>query len=101
MAKNFITNTASLKTTYADVRKLDARKINLKGKNILDHIKENVPIIKHDNDTRETITENDLWGQYIEVNDDNTIIIHDDDVTNPNASNKVAWNTSITKVKDN
>ena len=96
--KQFISN---LSATYADVRKLDVKKINLKGKNILEYIKESVPTIKHSQDTRETVTEDDLWGQYIETLEDGTIIVHDDWVTNPNASNGSAWNTSITKVEDN
>ena len=97
--KQFISN---LSATYADVRKLDVKKINLKGENILDIIKRATPTIKHSQDTRETVTENDLWGQYIETKSDGTIIIiHDDWVTNPNASNLSAWNSSITKVEDN
>jgi hypothetical protein len=94
--KQFISN---LSATYADVRKLDAKKINLKGKNILEYIKESVPTIKHSQDTRETVTENDLWGQWVETTSDGTIIVHDDWVTNPNGSS--AWNTSIAKVEDN
>ena len=101
MSKNYNTRTASLKATIADIRNLDAKKINLDGKNILEYIDESVPTIKHANDTRETVTENDLWGQYIETNDDGTIIVHDDWVTNPNASIGGAWNISITKVEDN
>lgn len=57
------------------------------------------PTIKHSQDTRETVTENDLWGQYIETKSDGTIIIHDDEVTNTNGSK--AWNTLIAKVADN
>lgn len=94
--KEFINN---LSATYADVRKLDVKKINLKGKNILEYIEESVPTITHSQDTRETVTENDLWGQWVETKSDGTIVIHDDWVTNPNGSS--AWNTSITKVEDN
>jgi len=101
MATNFITNTASLKTTIADIRKLNVKKLVLGGENILDIIKNATPTIKHSQDTRETVTENDLWGQYIETKSDGTIIIHDDEVTNPNASSSTAWNSSITKVEDN
>lgn len=36
--KQFFNN---LSSTYADVRRLDVKKINLKGKNILEYIKEN------------------------------------------------------------
>lgn len=104
---NFITNTASLKTTIADIRKLDAKKINaqtifLGGENIRDLIDNATPTIKHSQDTRETVTENDLWGQWVETKDDGTIIVHDDWVTNPNTpSSYDAWNTAITKVEDN
>lgn len=106
MDTNFVTNTASLKTTIADIRilnsnKIDAKKMLLDGKNILEYIEGNTPTVKHSQDTRETVTENDLWGQYIETKDDGTIIVHDDWVTNPNVANKSAWNESITKVEDN
>lgn len=49
MATNFITNTASLKTTVADVRKLNAKKIFLGGEDILDLINSSssTPTIKH------------------------------------------------------
>ena len=105
MATNFVTNTTSLKTTIADVRKLNAKKIFVEGENILDIINRGASTptttIKHANDTRTTVTENDLWGQYIETKADGTIVVHDDQVTNPNASNNVAWTKDITKVKDN
>ena len=96
--KQFISN---LSATYADVRKLDVKKINLKGKNILEYIEDATPTIKHAKDTRETVTENDLWGQYIETSGDGTLIIHDDWVTNPNIDNNSAWNSNIVKVEDN
>ena len=103
---NFITNTASLKTTVADIRKLDAKKINaqtifLDGENIRDIINNATPTVKHSQDTRETVTENDLWGQWVETTDDGTIIVHDDWLTNPNASDYDPWDRSITKVEDN
>ena len=93
--KQFFNN---LSATYADVRKLNAKKIFLGGENILDIINSSTPTIKHANDTRTTITEDDLWGQWVETTSDGTIIIHDEWVTNPNSG---AWNTSITKVEDN
>lgn len=86
MATNFITNTPSLKTTIADVRKLNAKKIFLDGENIRDIIDNATPTIKHSQDTRETVTENDLWGQWVETKSDGTIVVHDDWVSNPNAS---------------
>jgi hypothetical protein len=107
MATNFITNTPSLKTTIADVRKLNAKKIYLGGENILDLIKSSnntsssITNIKHDNNTRETVTENDIWGPWIETKSDGTIVVHDDEVINPNLDDNNAWNTSITKVVGN
>ena len=101
MGKNFTTKTASIKATHAEFRNLDAKQIKLKDKNILDYIKDAIPTIKHSQDTRETVTENDLWGQWVEALEDGTVIVHDDWVTNPNASNDSAWNTSIAKVEDN
>ena len=100
MSRIYTTKTPSLKATIADIRNLDAKKINLKGKDILEHIKENVPTIKHASDTRETVTENDLWGQYIETLEDGTVIVHDDWVTNTNADSS-ALDSSITKVENN
>ena len=89
MATNnlYTTKTAALKATKADINKLNVKKLFLGGENILDIIKNAIPTIKHSQDTRETVTENDLWGQYIETKEDGTIIVHDDWVTNPNASN--------------
>ena len=102
MANNlYTTKTAALKATKADINNLNVKKLFLGGENILNIIKRATPTIKHANDTRETVTENDLWGQYIETTSDGTVIVHDDWVTNPNSSNSVGWNTSITKVEDN
>ena len=98
MANNlYTTKTAALRATKADINKLDTKKMLLNGKNILEYIKDATPTIKHSQDTRETVTENDLWGQWVETKADGTIIIHD--VTNYNGSKP--WNTSITKVEDN
>ena len=100
MANNlYTTKTAALKATKADVTKLNVKTIFVGGENILDIIKRATPNIKHSQDTRETVTENDLWGQYIETKSDGTVIIHDDEVVNPNGN--YAWNTSITKIEDN
>ena len=100
MSNNFYTTkTAALKATTADIRNLNAQEIKLKGKNILDYIEESTPTVKHSQDTRETVTENDLWGQWIETTEDGTIIVHDD-VVNPNGSSS-AWNINITKVENN
>ena len=94
--KQFISN---LSATYADVRRLDAKKINLKGKNILEYIEESVPAITHSKDTRETIYENDLWGQWVETKDDGIIVVHDDYLTNPAIA--LAWLKNVKAVQDN
>jgi hypothetical protein len=90
---------SDLSSIYANIRKVDARKINLKGKNILEYISDNKTEVKHAQDTRETVTENDLWGQWVETLEDGTVIVHDDWITNPNGTS--AWNTSITKIVEN
>ena len=87
--KNYTTKTAALKATVADISKL-----KVKGKDV-------ATSVKHPNDTREVITENDLWGSWAEITKDGEIIFHDDEVTNPNASNWSAWNSNIAKVEDN
>jgi hypothetical protein len=64
--KQFISN---LSSTYADVRKLDVKKINLKGKNILEYIKENTTVIL---DERGTLAndELDIWNSYVTKDED-------------------------------
>ena len=92
--KNHTNVIASLKTTNIDTRLLNVSK-SLKVNN-----KDVATSVKHPNDTREVITENDLWGSWAEIKD-GEIIFHDDEVTNPNIDGPVAWNTSITKVEEN
>lgn len=104
--KQFIND---LSATYADVRRLDAKKvsiktlaassINLAGKNILEYLSGATIAVKHTNDTRETITENDLWGQWVESKDGETII-HDGFIEKT-WSNSTSWNKNITKVENN
>ena len=99
MANNlYTTKTASLKATRADIRNLETKTIKVNGKDV-------VTSVKHSDDTREVITENDLWGQYIETLEDGTVIVHDDEVTNPNENNDditlKGCNKDITKVEDN
>ena len=103
MATNnlYTTRTATLKATKADINNINVKKLLLGGENILDIIKRAIPTVKHSQDTRETVTENDLWGQYIETTSDGTIIVHDDLLSNPTGSNRKAWDSSITKVEDN
>jgi hypothetical protein len=98
MIDKYTTETAALKATVGKFKKLDTNKLTINGKDISE-IGGSVGEIKHAQDTRETVTENDLWGQWVETLEDGTVIIHDDWATNPNGTK--AWNTSITKVEDN
>lgn len=92
MANNlYTTKTATLKATKADVTKLNVKTIKVNGKDV-------ATSVKHPNDTREVITENDLWGSWAEIKD-GEIIFHEDEVTNPN--NPQPWNTDVTKVENN
>ena len=97
--KNYTTKTASLRATKADIRTLDVKKIFLDNKNILEYIEESTPTITHSKDTRETVYENDLWGQWVETKDDGTIVIHDDYLSNPNDSS--VWLSNVKAVQDN
>ena len=73
MAKNYNTRTASLKATIADVRVLDAKKMNLDGKNILDYISDS----EFDSyDTRDPQLKNDeldIWNTAISLSDNGHI----------------------------
>lgn len=83
MIDKYTTETAALKATVGKFRKLDTDKLTINGKDISE-IGGSVGEIKHAQDTRETVTENDLWGQWVETKADNTVIIHDKDISNPN-----------------
>lgn len=103
---NYTTRTSSLRATAADIRALDvkrinAEKINLKNKNILEYIEESIPTITHSKDTRETVYEDDLWGQWVETKDDGTVVVHDDYLTNPNSSSYSKWLSDVKAVQDN
>lgn len=123
MAKNYTTKTASLRAVTIDVHKLEANNLKVNGEDVLqkidttkselldelDTVKQDllyeidnaVPTVKISTDTRETITENDLWGTYVETKDNGEIVIHDDFISNPNADNKTSWYTSIGRVVEN
>ena len=115
MIDKYTTETAALKATVGKFRKLDADKLTIKGQDISELIGtcggnggSGSVTIKHAQDTRETVTENDLWGQWVETKADGTVIIHDKDINNPNKPQNVSykhgnytWNMQITKVQDN
>lgn len=105
MSDKYNTETASIRATIGKFRKLDTDKLTIKGQDISELVGNGggsgSVTIKHANDTRETVTDNDLWGQWVETLEDGTVIVHDDWVTNPNVGSSAAWNTSITKVENN
>jgi hypothetical protein len=72
--KQFFNN---LSSTYADVRKLDVKKINLKGKNILEYIKENKTVILDERGTKAD-DELDIWNSYVTTDENGNVIINRD-----------------------
>jgi hypothetical protein len=100
---NYTTTTAALKATKADVRNLNASAVKVKGKDV-------VIGVKHHKDTRETVTENDLWGQWTEVKN-GEVVVHEDYIVNPGSaevdketdsgSSEAVWDINIVKVQDN
>ena len=73
MATNYTTKTAALKATKADINKLDAKKMLLNGKNILDYISDS----EFDSyDTRDPQLKNDeldIWNTAISLSDNGHI----------------------------
>lgn len=70
--KQFFNN---LSATYADVRKLDVKKINLKGKNILEYISENKTTILDERGTNAD-DELDIWNSYVNEDENGNVIIN-------------------------
>lgn len=106
MSDNYTTRTASLRAVAANVSDLDAKRINatkinatkitVDGKDISE-MGGGIKSAKHFNDTRQTITEKDLWGQYTEIID-GQLVIHDEYIeTNCLPS----FDSTITEVVDN
>lgn len=89
MAAFYTTKTASIKTIKADINELNSRKIKVNGKDV-------ATSVKHPDDDREIITENDLWSNYAEITSDGEIVFHDDDIISSGV-----WNANIIKVEDN
>ena len=73
MATNYTTRTAALKATKADINKLDAKKMLLNGKNILDYISESE---FNSYDTRDPQLKNDeldIWNTEISLSEEGHI----------------------------
>ena len=101
MSDLYSTKTAALKATKADVSKLNTKSLKVNGKDV-------ATSIKHPNDTREVITENDLWGSWAEITKNGEIVFHEDEIVNPNKDlpsdtcvEGMPWNSSITKIENN
>lgn len=71
--KQFFNN---LSATYADIRKLDVKKINLKGKNILEYIDESKTIILDERGTNAN-DELDIWMSNISTDEDGNVIVRE------------------------
>ena len=97
MTKNYTTKTASLRATNIDTRNLDAKKISLDGKNVLDYINESETIIK---DGREIITENDLWGTVVKKDDKGNVIVEHNEVKLLENVDETLY-AQITRIEDN
>ena len=73
MATNYTTKTAALKATKADINKLDAKKLLLNGKNILDYISDSE---FNSYDTRDPQLKNDeldVWNTEISLSEEGHI----------------------------
>lgn len=95
----YTTNTASLKSTTADIRKLNTREMILNGKNILDYFSDSKTIIF--DERGETASEKDLWGTTVTTDANGVVSVSHNFVTNPNAYNNAAWDSTVTKVENN
>ena len=73
--KTYTTKTASLRATKADIGNLDANKINLKGKNILEYIDESKTIILDERGTNAN-DELDIWNSYVTEDENGNVIIN-------------------------
>lgn len=92
MSKKFITNTASLKATIADIRNLDAKKIKLNGKSIPSKVID---------ERGDFVTDQDLWGTEVTSDENGIIHVSHKFLSNPNASSYSSWNISVNSIKDN
>ena len=76
MANNlYTTKTAALKATKADINKLDAKKMLLNGKNILEYIKDNSTIILDERGTKAD-DELDIWNSYVTKDENGNVIVN-------------------------
>lgn len=98
MATNYTTKTAALRATKADINKLDAKKMLLNGKNILDYISDS----EFDSyDTRDPQLKNDeldIWNTEISLSDNGHVEVKPFEHANGTISSTQA-NTIMLAVK--
>ena len=102
MATNYTTKTAALRATKADINKLDAKKMLLNGKNILDYISDS----EFDSyDTRDPQLKNDeldIWNTEISLSDNGHIEVKPfEHANNSISSTQSTTIKSAVKVIDN
>ena len=102
MSRIYTTKTPSLKATIADIRNLDAKKLTLNGKNILDYISDSEfnsydirdPQLKND--------ELDIWNTEISLSDNGCIDVKplEHDVNSISSTQSTTLKSAV-KVIDN
>lgn len=106
MQKRYTQRTAALQATTVDAREVDTKKLKVSGKDITELIGQSsggVKRIRVAEDTREVITQNDIWNSYVEQGQNGQVIIHTKDKidfipTTNEYGEQQAWNQNITKV---
>lgn len=90
MANTYTTKTASLRATKADIQSLNTKNIKVNDKDVITAIRFE--------DSREIITQHDLWGTFAEQ-EGNEIVFSNGYIENPNGASP--WRPSVIKVEDN
>ena len=109
MQKRYTQRTAALQATTVDAREVDTKKLKVSGKDITELIGQSsggVKRIRVAEDTREVITQNDIWDSYVEQGQNGQVIIHTKDkidfIPPTNEYGEIqAWNNNIIRVEDN
>lgn len=99
MSDLYTTRTANLRATNADFGKIDSKRIDLNGKNILDYISESKTVVL--DERGEIASEKDLWGTTATTDENGIVHVSHNFITNPNAYNNAAWDSTVTKVENN
>lgn len=99
MATNYTTKTAALKATKADINKIDAKKMLLNGKNILDYISDSE---FNSYDTRDPQLKNDeldIWNTAISLSEEGHIEVKPLEHSISSIVNTLPFNTLQTAAK--